>query len=139
MMNQKFMLTKCSDPHAPIGAQTPPTRRGLAFATLTFTLCALALWAAELSGPAQAQASAAAPQVPALLGGKVNALVANTAGDTLATAIEGAGVRAGTVSAGGMNWAAQTFPAGANPGPYVSDLVWDDAGALWASAGVKAG
>lgn len=76
--------------------------------------------------------------MPALLGGKVNALVANKAGDMLATAIEGAGVREqmrGKVSACGMNWAAQTFPAGANPGSYVSDLLWDHAGALWASAG----
>ncbi len=42
-MGQKFMLTKCSHPHARIGAQTPPANRGFAFAMLTFTLCALAL------------------------------------------------------------------------------------------------
>jgi hypothetical protein len=101
----------------------------LAFAALPAThACAQA-------NSANAANAASASEVPALLGGKVEALVANAAGDTLATAIEGAGLYVGTISAGGMNWTAQTFPSSANPGPYVTHLAWDAAGELWASAG----
>ena len=70
------------------------TRRAAGCALASLAILATVSAALVLPAPrAYAQASATATQqVPALLGGKVEALAANAAGDTLAVAIEGAGV-----------------------------------------------
>jgi hypothetical protein len=82
---------------------------------LSLALAFAALPATHARAQANAANAASATEVPALLGGKVEALVANSAGDTLAVAIEGAGVYVGTISAAGMNWAAQTVPEPREP------------------------
>jgi hypothetical protein len=81
--------------------------------TLAFALALVvtALPAGYASAQGNSPANTAA-QVPALLGGKVSALVANTAGDTLASAIDGAGVYVGSVTPAGINWVLQAFPSG---------------------------
>jgi hypothetical protein len=102
--------------------------RTLASASALPILLALAFTSLPASH-ARTQANAASPsQVHARPGGKLVALMANAAGGRLATSIEGSG----PISAGGMNWAAQTFPSGANPGSHVTHLARGAAGELWA-------
>jgi hypothetical protein len=76
--------------------------RGLGVAPCALAFAALHVTHAFAQNNAQANA-ASASQVPSLLGGKVQALVANAAGDTLAVAIDRAGVYVGSPTAAGMN------------------------------------